>query len=203
MPNQKTFSSGEAIRFGWKAFQENMGVFIIVAIIAVVGGMVPIAGTILSILLHLGAVTVGLKFVSGAQKITIEDWFLNYRLFFHFLLSSVLVGIVSAIGFVLFIIPGIIAGIGLEFYGYAIVDRKAGPIEALKQSWELTKGVRWELFVFGLLLIGLNIVGALALGIGLIATIPTSFIAVAFVYNKLRLQTDGVPMPTTPQPISA
>ena len=54
--------------------------------------------------------------------------------------------------------------------------------------------MKWDLFVFGLLLIGLNIVGALALLIGLLITIPTTMIAVASVYRKLLDQPEMTPV---------
>ena len=201
MTETKTFSSGDAFRFGWNAFQANMGTFIIVGIISLVGSMIPIVSIVVGIVIHLGVITVGLKLVGGAQKVTVEDFFSNYRLFFSYLLASVLVGVISGIGFLLLIIPGIIACVGLQFFGYFIVERNAGPVDSLKQSWELTKGVRWNLFVFGLLVIGLNILGAIALLIGLIATIPTSMVATAYVYRKLS--GGSVTVPTAPAPAPA
>ena len=67
-----------------------------------------------------------------------------------------------------------------------------GPIEALKKSSQITKGVKLDLLVFSFLLTGINILGVLAFGIGLILTIPTTIIATAFVYRKLLSKTSGV-----------
>jgi len=60
------------------------------------------------------------------------------------------------------------------------------PMEALRESRRLTKGHRKSLFVFGLLCLGANILGALALGIGLFVTIPTTVIATAHVLRRLQ-----------------
>jgi uncharacterized membrane protein len=91
---------------------------------------------------------------------------------------------------ILLIIPAIIWGIKFRFFSYFIIDKGAGPIEALKRSSSITMGAKWDLFLFGLLLIGINILGFLALVIGLFATIPTSMVAIAFVYRKLLTQAE-------------
>jgi uncharacterized membrane protein len=61
-----------------------------------------------------------------------------------------------------------------------------GPVEALKQSGALTQGAKWNLFLFGLLLCGVNLLGALVLLIGLFATIPTTMVATAYAYRRLQ-----------------
>ena len=55
-------------------------------------------------------------------------------------------------------------------------------------SGVLTEGVMWNLVLFWLMLAGINILGMLALGIGLIVTIPLSWLATAYVYRRLQLQ---------------
>lgn len=97
------------------------------------------------------------------------------------------------------IVPGIILGIKFWFFDYFIMDKKVGPIEALKRSAELTSGVKWKLFLFFLALTGINILGALLLLIGLFLTIPTTMMAAAFVYRKLLAQTESLEPRTTPQ----
>lgn len=83
------------------------------------------------------------------------------------------------------LIPIIIFGIRLQFYSYFIIDKGSGPIEALKKSWIATKGSYWNLVLLSLATGGLNILGALALLIGLFWTIPTTLLATAYVYKKL------------------
>lgn len=88
------------------------------------------------------------------------------------------------------IIPGIIWAIKFQYYGYFIVDKGLGPIKALEASSNLTDGVKWDLFLFGLLLTCIDLLGLLCLGIGLFAAIPTTIIARAFVYRRLESQLD-------------
>jgi uncharacterized membrane protein len=72
------------------------------------------------------------------------------------------------------------------FAPFVIVDRGVGPIEALKESKSLTEGVRWELFLFWAALVVLNILGLVALLIGLLITYPVSSMATNYVYRKLQ-----------------
>jgi len=88
-------------------------------------------------------------------------------------------------GLILFIIPGIYLGIRFQFFNCFIVDQKTGVIESLRRSWQITQGNTWNLFLFGLLLAGINILGLLCLIVGLFITIPTTTIAYIFVYRKL------------------
>jgi len=76
-------------------------------------------------------------------------------------------------------------GIRFGFFQYFIVDKKTGVIDSLKRSWQITKGSVWNLFLFYLLLFGINFLGIICLLVGLFATVPTAIVAKAFVYRKL------------------
>ena len=65
-------------------------------------------------------------------------------------------------------------------------------MDSLKKSSVLTSGIKMNLFLFALLLVVINIAGALALIIGLFATIPTTIMATVFVYRKLLSQAPGI-----------
>ncbi len=71
-----------------------------------------------------------------------------------------------------------------------VVDRKAGALEALKGSATLTSGNAFKIGAFFALIIFLNALGLLAFVVGLIFTIPTSFLATAFVYRGLIRQSE-------------
>ena len=45
--------------------------------------------------------------------------------------------------------------------------------------------------LFWLALVGINILGMIALGVGLIATVPVSWLANAYVYRRLQLQAEN------------
>lgn len=68
------------------------------------------------------------------------------------LVCSVLTAIVVFLGFLFFVIPGIILVVGLILAVPALViEPQLGSGAALSRSWELTRGSRWR--IFGLLLV--------------------------------------------------
>jgi uncharacterized membrane protein len=77
---------------------------------------------------------------------------------------------------------------------YLVVDKKMGPIEALKESKKLTEGKRMQLFYFVLAILGINLLGTLALGIGLFVSIPVSMLAMVHVYHTLERSVQPVPV---------
>lgn len=58
-------------------------------------------------------------------------------------------------------------------------------VAALRRSAEITRGNRWQLFGFLIVLLLLNIVGLLALVIGVLITSAVSILALAHVYRRL------------------
>ena len=99
-----------------------------------------------------------------------------YPMIWHLSLAGVLVYLMTLIGFVLLILPGIFLSIAFMFTMPLIADKGLGAWEAMEFS---RKAVTKQWFkVFGLtLLLGLIIVaGALVLGIGLIWAIPLMFV---------------------------
>lgn len=209
------FSISEAIHFGWNTMKSNLGFFIgllifvflftsLSSIIAAkateanifLGIIFHIADFSLSIIISIGLVKIALRFCDN-EKGRFADLFSQYPLFPKYLVGSILYGLIVFAGTILLIIPGIIWGIQFCFYDYFIVDKGLGPIEALKRSSAITRGVKWDLFGFFLILSGINLLGALCLLIGLFVTIPTTMVALAFVYRKLMAQAENVQVSET------
>jgi uncharacterized membrane protein len=68
---------------------------------------------------------------------------------------------------------------------FIVIERAFGPIEAMKESHRLTYGHKWKLLGFTLLLLLINLLGALALIVGLLVTIPVSTLAFVHAYRVL------------------
>ena len=88
------------------------------------------------------------------------------------------------IGFMGYVI--IIAYLSLKtnFFTYFIVDKDMGPIDALSESLTRTTGLEFELFTIYAILALLNLIGALLFGIGLLFTIPFSWLVVSIIYTR-------------------
>lgn len=100
------------------------------------------------------------------------------------LIATVILTIGYLLGILLLVVPGVIFMIGTIPYLYFIADGESG-VESVRKSWEATRGQKVAIFVFLLALAGINIVGMLACGLGMLVTLPVSMLALAVVYTRL------------------
>lgn len=87
--------------------------------------------------------------------------------------------------FVLIAIPIIFLTIRLCFVVCFIVDQESGSSESISQSWTITKGHFWFIFLLFLVMLGLNILGAMAFLVGLLFTVPFSSLILIIAYRHL------------------
>ncbi|KAF0842536.1 hypothetical protein [Nocardia caishijiensis] len=101
------------------------------------------------------------------------------------IVASLLVGIATGIGFVLCILPGIVVAFFTWFTLYFVLDRNQDAITAIKSSFSAISANAGPLLLLALALFGINIVGALLCGLGLLVTIPLSVLATAYAYRVI------------------
>jgi len=197
-----TFSIGDAVGYGWRGFWKNIGPLILIAIVvfavnvvvsllaaafdnAALQIIVRFIGWLIGLLISLGWIRVALKITAG-ERPEIANLF-EFDGFPVYIGASIVFSIAFAVGLVLCIIPGIIVYLIWGFYGYVIADRGEGATfsEAFSRSAEITKGNRGQLFLFGIVLFLINIVGLLLCGIGVLFTSGISIVAIAYVYRTL------------------
>ena len=194
---------GEAVRFGWETMKKNIMFFIPLIVVAflienvpgaiakfageefpMISVMLHFTGLILGFIVQMGLIRISLQFCDGIKG-KLDDLLSSFDILLPFIAASILFGLIIFAGILLFVVPGIIWGIKFSLYPYFIVEKKLGPIEALKASSRATTGAKWDLFLFGLLLGLINLAGMLVFLVGLFATIPTSMVAFAYVYRRL------------------
>lgn len=200
------FSKGEAIKFGFQTAKGNIiffiGIFVIITLVFAVTTLLQnipnfnqnaatflignILVWVLNVIIDMGIIRIALKFVD-LEKPSFSDLFQGSFLI-NYVLASIISGVIIVIGLILFIIPGIIFAFRLQFAKYLVIDKEMGPVDAIQKSWNITRGITWNLFLFSLLIILINILGFIALLVGLFITIPLTMIANAFVYRKLLSQ---------------
>lgn len=201
--SDKIFEPFDPILFGWNTLKSNLSFFtVLMVIVAGLYYIVPLIQmifmsdmvstpqasmlwlAIISAFLYLiiyqvselGLITIALEFRDGVAH-NIEDFFKNYRLIPNFFIGTIIYGLMVTIGFILFVIPGIYLSLKYLFYGYLIVDKGLGPIEALKESGRMTDGAIKDLIVYLLTLWCGSAVIMMILGIFIIA--PLGFISAA------------------------
>lgn len=133
----------------------------------------------------MGWINITLKYARG-ESAEYGDLFQPISQFLPFLVAYIIYEVVVGVGSIFLLIPGIILGLRLQFAPYYVVDQQCGPIEALGKSWNATRGSTWKLLGLAIVVGIVNVVGALLLLVGLLATGPTTAIALTDVYTKLR-----------------
>ena len=133
-----------------------------------------------------GAAFACLKAARG-DKLEIKDMFESLHNYWNVVLANLLVEVIVFVGFILLIVPGIVFACKLAFTPYLVVDRKMEVIEAVKESWRMTNGHAWQVFLIGLLSIPISIAGLICFGVGIIIAIMWVSLAFASLYHAVSL----------------
>jgi uncharacterized membrane protein len=100
-----------------------------------------------------------------------------------------LVGLAIFFGFLLLVIPGIIAGVGLSMTFFVMADDPGvQATDAVRQSWAMVwdAGKFWKVLGFQFLAIPLFLLGALLLIVGIFFVLPVYQTALAGLYETLK-----------------
>jgi uncharacterized membrane protein len=206
----EAFSKKEAIVFGWNTLQERFFFYIGVTAVTfaismllgsatqpfeetlpVMVGVIMILATLVEWWLTLGLLYIALK-ATDKMPATFADLFSQQAVLLNYVGAVLLYVLIVAGGLVLLIVPGIVWAVKFSLFPYIIVDEGLSPVAALKQSARLTAGVKWDLFLFNLLLGLINMLGILALGVGILISAPVSIIASAYVFRQLHKRLEPV-----------
>lgn len=147
-----------------------------------------ILGWAISIVLGIGLIKIALSFCDE-KKPPIRKLFDVWDCFWRYIAAKILYVLIVLGGFILLIVPGIIWSIKFGLYRYFVINKGMGPVQAIKASALTTKGVKWQLFGFGILCCLINLLGLVCLVVGTFATYPTVLVAQALVYRQLLAQT--------------
>lgn len=202
MTTPSAISSSQALRFGWRTTCANVRPLLTLGLI---GGFLellqqalrdpahaPGLATLLRLALQLVQAALVMVFLRVALQLhdgkevdlsRPQQLLANY---FGYLLTTVLLSLIVLGGLVLLIVPGVLWAVRFGFAPFLVVQGKLDPVAALRESSRLTQGVRAQLLGFALLVLVINLLGALTFGVGLLVTWPTGLIAAAYVMRQLQ-----------------
>ncbi len=144
-----------------------------------------------------GANWVFLKAVRG-ERVEIRDMFSVFqRNYWNAVVANVVVAVIVGMGLVMVIVPGIIFACRLVFVPYLVVDKEMDVMEALRVSWNMTRGYGGQIFLMGLMAFFIAIGGLICFIVGIFVSImwiKTSFAAMYYAVE----QKDGIPEYTYP-----
>ncbi len=200
---KKTFSIKEALSFGWKKEQSKplffAGIILVMIITSILFGVVSDAAENSNFFVRIGINAVSMiafLFLSlGIRKITLNaydnkelkfsDIFSQEKLLISAIGATIIYVTLVFVGSLVLIIPGIFLFCRFFFVEVAIVDKGMGAIGSLRDSWRITKGNVLKILFFLLILLAINILGALAFLVGLLVTVPITALSLTYVYRKL------------------
>ncbi len=133
-----------------------------------------------------------LKAVRG-ERIEIKDAFVVFqRNYWNAVVANIVVGVIVVLGIFMLIVPGIIFACRLAFVPYLVVDREMDVMEALRVSWDMTRGYGWQIFFMGFLAFFIVILGLICLFVGVFISAMWISAAFAAIYHAVELK-DGIP----------
>ena len=189
---QESLPLSNYFKTGWGLFKQYPGGFVgfclLYLLMRAALHSIPYLGAVASLAIStpllMGNFIVSAKLLHG-QTPEFRDFFEGFQYFLPLLLLSLVAGLFIGIGTLLLIIPGVYLLVAYMFASYLVVDRGLDFWPAMELS-RRTVHPRWfGYFAFALLVVLLNLAGAIALGVGLLVTIPLSFCAVTAAYADL------------------
>ncbi|QHE67090.1 putative proline rich protein [Rhodococcus sp. WAY2] len=199
---------GNAISYGWNKFKDNaliwIGIMLVAAVIQVVLNLIfggfstssdlsdtftvwriigTLVTTVVGYLINAALVRGALHEVDGNKP--------AFGSFFQFtnigaiIIASLIVGVLSTIGFILLVIPGLIVVFLTWWTLQFVIDQNQDAVTGIKSSFGIISQNVGPLLLLALALVGINILGAIPCGLGLLVTIPLTIIASTYAYRVL------------------
>lgn len=169
-----------------------VGIAVVGVLRAILGGLGGFLGWLALVLcfawLGVGNMIFCLRLARG-QRASFEDLFSGGPYLGNFVLAAVLFNVIVFAGALLFVIPGIIFALMFSQHALLVIDRKAGALEALSMSQELTHGNKLTLLAIFLVagIVG-NVLVLATCGLGALVVVPYMMLLAPVVYLAMSGQ---------------
>lgn len=139
-----------------------------------------------NLVISFGGLAIYFTLAPSRDNTVAEDLVAALKAFLVYLIANLLTGLLTVMGFFLFVIPGLYIACRFILVPAVIVDQgERNPIEALKKSWSLTRnnGFLILLFILIIAVVGTITIGALQAVTGIVAGLATSGAGWPFIEN--------------------
>lgn len=189
--------------FAWSALRSHFG-FFAALLLTVVGAWVilevaVIAGQSLGIVWWAAAHLLFLLFFAGLTAACLRlgldlydgdepryrDAFRQFHRAPTFLAGQLIYLGLLGVGLLLLVVPGLYVGTRFALSGFSLATGEAGLAQSFSHSTRLTAGSGMTLLAILGALLGLNVLGASLLGLGLFVTLPLSVLIMTAIYRQL------------------
>jgi len=123
--------------------------------------------------------------ISQEEYVDFQNYFDGFKYWLLVVTINLVSGILTVLGIIALIIPGVYLGVG---YVFAILFGVFGGFDfwtSMEYSRRLVHTNWWKFFGFLLVLVLVNIAGLLALLIGLLVTVPVTYLAIYVLFEDL------------------
>lgn len=181
---------GDSLSHAWKQIWKNFGVLAAILILYLVicspsmfssfdldGGSLPpyffplFIGSSLYSLFILYPISYGYHYatlkVARDEQVEVADLFEAFKNYGNAILSTIMVAVLTIVGFLFLIVPGIIVACKLAFVPLLVVDQRMSATEAISTSWNMTDGHTFTIFALGFTSIFIFIGGLLCFIVGI------------------------------------
>jgi len=136
-----------------------------------------------------------LKLIRG-QPATVGDAFAGFSsAFVPLAMAHVVSGLLTGLGLLCCVIPGIYLGVAWKFTLPLVIDKRLGFWDAMELSRKTVTPQWWGLFALILLAGLISAAGLIVCCIGVLATVPIGIAAILYAYDDM-LGGEGGPQPT-------
>ena len=176
----------------WDLVKRNMGLFVtytmIYAAFLVLAWKLGDVGRYMNFILN-GPIIAGYyimihRMVTG-KAYSFENFFDGFKIFLPVMAASMASGLLTGIGALFFIIPGLIIAQLLMFVLPLVIFGRTETWSALKFSQMIIWRQFWDMTKFGVIILLMNLASAFTFGIATLITVPLSFAAIYFAYTDI------------------
>jgi hypothetical protein len=184
---------GNCLNRGWGLVKTNFGLLVgasfLLFLISLGLGFIPILGAIANLVIY-GPLLGGLYFLYlkriRGRDASVGDLFAGFSMaFLPLMLAYIVMTVLTGIGILLCLIPGIYLIVAWLFTLPLIIDRRIDFWPAMELSRKVVTKNWWNIFGLGIVLFLVAVAGVLACGIGLLVTIPIATAALMYAYEDI------------------
>jgi len=189
---------GSAISRGWALVRDNLGLFVgatlLSWLISIGLAFVPIVGWVVGVVMLGSLDYMFLRRIRG-EHVQVGDVFAGFNIaFLHLAMAGLVKWMLTSIGLILCILPGIYLAVGYVFALPLVIDKKLEFWPAMEVSRRVVHHHWWSVFGLVIVLALLAFAGCLVCFVGLLISVPVSSAALMYVYEDLF----GTPPPIAP-----
>jgi len=180
------------VRLGWQMFREHTAeftgftlvLFVVWLLSAGFDGGSSLLFSAVAASFHAGYAIAAFRLSSG-QRLQFSDFFRGFNYFLPLFLASMASSLIVGLGLILLLLPGLYLAVCYLFTTFFIIDYRMNFWQAMETSRALISRNWFSFFGFACVLVALNLLGALAFGIGLLVSVPVTSCAAAIAYKEI------------------